>query len=53
MVGEFSKDKFPGEFMDAWRSAISPEKFDMASLFVFVVCHSLCVLVFHFCLSAC
>ncbi|XP_077504278.1 SPT16 homolog, facilitates chromatin remodeling subunit dre4 isoform X1 [Amblyomma americanum] len=28
VVGEFSKDKFPGEFMDAWRSAISAEKFD-------------------------
>ncbi|EEC06307.1 FACT complex subunit spt16, putative [Ixodes scapularis] len=27
-VGEFSKDKFPGEFMDAWRSVISAEKFD-------------------------
>ncbi|KAL1441416.1 hypothetical protein MTO96_001056 [Rhipicephalus appendiculatus] len=32
VVGEFSKDKFPGEFMDAWRSAIAPEKFDMVDI---------------------
>lgn len=28
VIGEFSKDRFPGEFMDSWRSAISAEKFD-------------------------
>lgn len=32
VVGEFSKDKFPGEFMDAWRSAIAPEKFDLVDV---------------------
>ena len=30
-IGEFSKDKFPGEFMDAWRSAVSSGKFEKAS----------------------
>jgi len=27
-VGVFPKDKFPGEFMDAWRSAFKKEGFD-------------------------
>ncbi|KAJ8303246.1 hypothetical protein KUTeg_019642 [Tegillarca granosa] len=27
-VGEFSKDKFPGEFMDGWRSALKGGGFD-------------------------
>lgn len=26
-VGEFSKDKFPGDFMDAWRAALKGEDF--------------------------
>ncbi|XP_052232881.1 FACT complex subunit SPT16-like isoform X1 [Dreissena polymorpha] len=34
MLGEFQKDKFPGEFMDAWRSALKGgnfEKVDVSS----------------------
>ncbi|XP_035220236.1 FACT complex subunit SPT16-like [Stegodyphus dumicola] len=27
-IGEFAKDKFPGEFLDAWRAALSKENFD-------------------------
>lgn len=27
-MGEFSKDKFPGEFMDGWRSALKGEGFE-------------------------
>lgn len=27
-VGEFGKDKFPGEFMDAWRAALKNENFE-------------------------
>ena len=31
-IGEFSKDKFPGEFMDSWRSAVSGGKFEKVHL---------------------
>ncbi|CAL1278690.1 unnamed protein product [Larinioides sclopetarius] len=27
-IGEFAKDKFPGEFLDSWRAALSKENFD-------------------------
>lgn len=26
-IGEFSKDKFPGEFMESWRSALGAASF--------------------------
>lgn len=32
VVGEFSKDKFPGEFMDAWRAVLTKESFDMVDV---------------------
>lgn len=28
MLGEFAREKFPGEFMDAWRSAVSEAEFE-------------------------
>ncbi|GFU78575.1 FACT complex subunit SPT16 [Trichonephila clavipes] len=27
-IGEFAKDKFPGDFLDSWRAALSKENFD-------------------------
>ena len=31
-MGEFTKDKFPGEFMDSWRSAVGAAGFDKVDL---------------------
>ena len=31
-VGVFPKDKFPGEFMDAWRSVFKKEAFETVRL---------------------
>jgi len=36
VLGEFGREKFPGEFMDAWRSAVTGAHFDK-------VCLCLCV----------
>ena len=34
-MGEFGKDKFPGEFMDAWRAALKNENFESVRHFLF------------------
>lgn len=58
-VGTFSKDKFPGEFMDAWRDAFSKAGFETVRLtkfscwlFVFAsICHyKLLIVKIVFCL---
>lgn len=36
-VGEFAKDKFPGEFMDGWRNSLKGEGFVKVAHIVFVV----------------
>ncbi|XP_062583012.1 FACT complex subunit SPT16-like [Saccostrea cucullata] len=39
-VGEFSKDKFPGEFMESWRSALggaSFQKVDVSSVMAYIM----------------
>jgi nucleosome binding factor SPN SPT16 subunit len=32
-LGVFSKDNYPGQFMDAWRAVLKKEHFDTVSLF--------------------
>ena len=39
-IGEFSKDKFPGEFLDSWRSALSEakmEKIDVSTPIAYIM----------------
>lgn len=39
-LGEFSKDKFPGEFMDSWRGALKSggfEKVDVSNAFAYIM----------------
>lgn len=39
-IGEFSKDKFPGEFMESWRSALgaaSFQKVDVSSIMAYIM----------------
>jgi len=28
VLGEFGREKFPGEFMDAWRASVNDAEFD-------------------------
>ena len=39
MLGEFSKDKFPGEFMDSWRSALKSGGFEKVGTFISFWCY--------------
>ncbi|XP_015927394.1 FACT complex subunit SPT16 [Parasteatoda tepidariorum] len=34
VIGEFSKDKFPGDFLESWRAAISKENFETVDVTV-------------------
>jgi nucleosome binding factor SPN SPT16 subunit len=32
-IGVFPKDKFPGEFMDSWRSVLKKESFEQVNIY--------------------
>lgn len=36
-LGVFSKENYPGAFMDAWRAALKPESFDTVCDFFFII----------------
>ena len=33
-LGEFTKDKFPGELYELWKAAVEKEKFEIVSMFL-------------------